>query len=131
MATIKIYDGKAYTNIEVTDEFAAAYSEIERAERLKERKETRRHQSYNLLHDNGFEFADESADVWALVVHNYDKARLSSAISKLTERQRAVFLYYVLGELTYREIGELLGLGTYTVRDYYYNAIKKLQKILS
>lgn len=131
MAEIRIYDGTAYTYVEVSDELAAAYAEMERRERLTERKETRRHQSLDKSLEHGFDIADPTADVWERVKLNYDNARLKSALSMLTEKQRTVVLFYVLDELSFREIGEQLGLCRYTVRDYYYNAVKKLKKLLS
>lgn len=45
MAHIKYFDGIKYIEIEVTEEFAAKYAELEHKEKLTERKETRRHQS--------------------------------------------------------------------------------------
>ena len=57
--------------------------------------------------------------------------QLYKAIATLTDKQRFVLLSHVLDEQPFRVIGEMLGLGTYTVRDYYYNAVKKLKKFLS
>ena len=45
MARIKYFDGTKYIEIEVSEEFAAEYAELEHKEKLTERKETRRHQS--------------------------------------------------------------------------------------
>lgn len=45
MAIIKIYDGANYTDVEVTDEFAECYAEMEHREYLVNRKETRRYNS--------------------------------------------------------------------------------------
>ena len=42
MAVIRVHDGTAYTSVEVTDELAAGYAEMERLERLTERKEIAR-----------------------------------------------------------------------------------------
>ena len=49
--------------IEVTDEVAAAFEQLEKYEKKVERKETRRHISYDKLLDRGFEFPDESEDI--------------------------------------------------------------------
>ncbi len=131
MAIIKIYDGTAYVNVEVTEEFAVCYAELERAERLNERREARRHQSLNKSMEHGWDIADSAADTYSIIERHEQADELNYAISKLTERQRIVFLFHVLDENPFREIGEMLGLGTYTVRDYFYNAVKKLKKILS
>ncbi len=131
MATIKVFYGTACTFVEVTDEFATAYAEMERYERLTERKETRRHQSLDKSLEHGFDIADLQFDTALLVEQNELRKKLSEALFKLTERQRFVLLSHILDEQPFRVIGERLGLGTYTVRDYYYNAIKKIKKFLA
>ncbi len=55
---------------------------------------------------------------------------IHKALDTLTEKQRIVFELYVSERLPFRAIGEKMGLGTYTVRDYFYNEVKKLQKRL-
>lgn len=62
MATIKIYNGTAYINVEVTEEFATQYAEMEYKDALIERKETRRHQSLDRSMEHGFDVADPRAD---------------------------------------------------------------------
>lgn len=61
MAVIKyrFWDGH-YEEIEASEEFAEAYAEMERQERLTERKETRRHQSLDKSLEHGFDFADNT-----------------------------------------------------------------------
>lgn len=119
------------SEIEVTEEFAAEYAELERRERLNERKETRRHQSLDKSMEHGFDIADDKADVWLQVERKEQSDKLCKSIAGLTEKQHIVFLAHALDEQPFRVIGENLGLGTYTVRDYYYNAVKKLKKFLS
>ena len=51
--------------IEVTEEVAAAFEQLEKYEKKVERKETRRHVSLNVLLENGFEFFDKSEDILA------------------------------------------------------------------
>ena len=60
--TYKFADGHT-EEIEVTDEVAAAFEQLEKYEKKVERKETRRHISYDKLLDRGFEFPDESEDI--------------------------------------------------------------------
>lgn len=60
--TYKFADGHT-EEIEVTDEVAAAFEQLEKYEKKVERKETRRHISYDKLLDSGFEFPDESEDI--------------------------------------------------------------------
>ena len=62
LITYKFADGHT-EEIEVTDEVAAAFEQLEKYEKKVERKETRRHISYDKLLDSGFEFPDESEDI--------------------------------------------------------------------
>ena len=131
MAVIRVHDGTAYVSVEVTEEFAAAYLEMERLERLTERKETRRHQSLDKSMEHGFDFADPTENIFEKIELLERNRQLYQAMATLTDKQRFVFISHVLDEQPFRVIGERLGLGTYTVRDYFYNAVKKLKKILS
>jgi len=60
----KFSDGHT-EEIEVTDEVATAFKQLEKYEKKVKRKETRRHVSLNVLLENGFEFSDESEDIIA------------------------------------------------------------------
>lgn len=64
MATIhyKFADGHT-EEIEVTDEIAAAFEQLEKYKKKVERKETRRHVSYERLIESGFVFSNESEDI--------------------------------------------------------------------
>lgn len=111
MATIRyqLADGH-FDVIEVTEEFAAEYAAMEHRDKLIERKETRRHQSLDKSLEHGWDIADPSADVALQAERNEEKARLSSALKKLTDKQRAVLLLYIEEGLSFREIGEKLGI---------------------
>lgn len=64
MSTIhyKFADGHT-EELEVTDDIAAAFEQLEKYEKKVERKETRRHVSYERLIESGFEFSDENEDI--------------------------------------------------------------------
>lgn len=131
MATIRyqLADGHFYV-IEVTEEFAAEYAAMEHRDKLIERKETRRHQSLDKSLEHGWDIPDMSADVALQAERNEEKARLSSALKKLTDKQRAVLLLYIEEGKSFREIGEELGIHKDTVKEHYHAAIKNLRKIL-
>ena len=57
----KFADGHS-EEIEVSDEVAAAFAQLEKYEKKVERKETRRHVSLNLLMENGFDFSADDTD---------------------------------------------------------------------
>ena len=131
MATIRyqLADGHFYV-IEVTEEFAAEYAAMEHRDKLIERKETRRHQSLDKSLEHGWDVTDPSADVALQAERNEEKARLSSALKKLTDKQRAVLLLYIEDGLSFREIAANLGVNKDTVREHYFAAIKNLKKFL-
>ena len=116
--------------IEVTEEFAAEYAEMEHKDALIERKETRRHQSLDKSLEHGFDIPDSTVDIAEMAERRELSDEIHKALDTLTEKQRIVFELYVSEGLPFRAIGERMGLGTYTVRDYFYNAVKKLQKRL-
>lgn len=130
MARIKYFDGTRYVEIEVTEEFAAEYAAMEHRDKLIERKETRRHQSLDKSLEHGWDIPDPSADVALQAERNEEKARLSSALKKLTDKQRAVLLLYIEDGLSFREIAANLGVNKDTVREHYLAAIKNLKKFL-
>ena len=130
MARIRYFDGAKHVEIEVTKEFAAEYAAMEHRDKLIERKETRRHQSLDKSLEHGWDIQDPSADVALQAERNEEKARLSSALQKLTDKQRAVLFLYIEEGLSFREIGEKLGIHKDTVKEHYHAAIKNLRKIL-
>ena len=130
MVRIRYFDGSKHVEIEVTEEFASEYAAMEHRDKLIERKETRRHQSLDKSLEHGWDVTDPSADVALQAERNEEKARLSSALKKLTDKQRAVLLLYIEEGLSFREIGEKLGIHKDTVKEHYHAAIKNLRKIL-
>lgn len=103
---------------------------MERREKQIERKETRRHQSLDKSLESGFDVVDTRVDIQSEAERNEDAIRIHNAIQSLTEKQRLVFLRHAEDELTFREIGEELGVGTQAVWEHYTAAIKKLKKFL-
>ncbi len=116
--------------IEVTEKFAKKYAEMEHKDALIERKEKRRHQSLDKSLEHGFDIPDLTVDIAEMTERRELSDEIHKALDTLTEKQRIVFELYVSEGLPFRTIGEKMGLGTYTVRDYFYNEVKKLQKRL-
>ena len=131
MCTIRYRLSDGHTEeIEVSEAFAAEYAAMERREKQIERKETRRHQSLDKSLESGFDVVDTRVNIQAEAERNEDAIRIHNAIQSLTEKQRLVFLRHAEDELTFREIGEELGVGTQAVWEHYTAAVKKLKKIL-
>ena len=122
-------DGKI-AECEVSEEFAAEYAELEHKEKLTERKETRRHQSLDKSMEHGFDVPDPNADTQTEIERLELSEKIQKALHKLTDKQRSVFLHYILDGLSFREIGDRLGIAKNVVREHYYAAIKKLKKFL-
>lgn len=116
--------------IEVTEEFAAQYEQLEKDEKNVNRKETRRHQSLDKSMEHGFDVADPSVNVFEQVERRLLSEQIHTALHKLTDKQRAVVSLYFFDGLNFREIGERLHIGTSAVFDHYSAAIKKLKKFL-
>ncbi len=127
---IKVYDGWQYFSVEVSDEFAEQYAEMEHAAALVERKETRRHQSLERSIENGFDVADPTANVERQVEQNELRATIKNALHKLTGKQRTVLLSYVFGGYSFREIGERMGISKETAKEHFQSAVKKMKKFL-
>lgn len=131
MKTIKYEIDEKSVEIEVTEEFAAAYAEMEREDARIERRETRRTQSLDNSLDNGFDIPDESVDVEESAVKKDEITRLYAALEHLTAKQKQVLFLYAVNGLSFIEISKNLELNKDTVREHYSAAIKKLKKFLN
>lgn len=74
LITYKFADGHS-EEIEVSDEVAAAFAQLEKYEKKVERKETRRHVSLNLLMENGFDFSVDDPIFWMFSIRKNKKNR--------------------------------------------------------
>ena len=130
MTKMKYEIGGKCVELEVTEEFAAAYAELEREERLSERRETRRHCSLERAVECGWDSADPESDVVLLAERAEDRAFLRKAIQTLTDQQRSVLSLCFEDGRSFREAASDLGLNKETVREHYAAAIKKLRNFL-
>ena len=69
--------------LEVTDEVAEVFYELEKYEQKVNRKETRRHVSLDMLEEAGFEFADPETTIEAL----WEKQELEEAEERRADRE--------------------------------------------
>ena len=99
--------------VEVTEEFATQYAEMEHKDALIERKETRRHQSLDKSMEHGFDVPDPQANVFEeierrellLYVHNntqealaFDRDCCTEYIRRLNKELCVFLLNYFKGE---------------------------------
>ena len=92
--------------IEVTEEFAKKYAEMEHKDALIERKETRRHQSLDKSLEHGFDIPDPTVDITEMAERRELSDEIHKALNALTEKQRKVFELYVSEGLPFRAVGE-------------------------
>ena len=101
LITYKFADGHT-EEIEVSDEVAAAFAQLEKYEKKVERKETRRHISLNLLMENGFDFSADDTDI----LDTFDKAEQEKSEWREEQFRRQVLddkKKEIFSLLTYRQ----------------------------
>lgn len=130
MAIIKIFNGVTYEEVEVSDELAFAYNDMEHREKLNERKETRRHQSLNKSLDNGWDIADETADTEIIAENNELKKNLKEAITKLQPQQKELILKVFYEDMTVTELSVYYGVSKAAICDRLKKIYNKLGKFL-
>ena len=130
--------------LEVTDEVAEVFYELEKYEQKVNRKETRRHVSLDMLEEAGFEFADPESDietVWekreeeeledklALMECERLERKQKLLESRLTARQaQAYFKFKYLG-MKKVEIAKEMGVTEGAVRKLILKAEENLEKL--
>ena len=136
----KFADGHT-EEIEVTDEIAAAFEQLEKYEKKVERKETSRHVSLNVLLENGFDFPIDNDDILDTIDkqeqeklewqeeqfrrHNVDDKR-KEIFSLLTYRQADAYFRHKYLYIKKTEIARYMGITEGAVR----KLIKKAEATL-
>ena len=101
LITYEFADGHT-EEIEVSEEVAAAFAQLEKYEKKVERKETRRHISLNLLMENGFDFFADDTDI----LDAFDKAEQEKSEWREEQFRRQVLddkKMEIFSLLTYRQ----------------------------
>jgi len=76
--------------------------------------------------------ADDSVpDGEASILHQENRIELYRAVHHLPELEREVVLYRITGELSFREIGSILGKSENWSRTVFYRAKQKIRKELN
>ena len=130
----KLAEGKR-VEIEVTEEFAKEYEQMQRIEQrreMRDKKRARRTVSLDFLMENGIEIADDSPNPIDLLIEKEECAQsLISLADFLTARQKQIMeLYFVVG-YTKAEISRILKLSKPTVKQHLSEATKKILKNFS
>ena len=130
--------------IEVTDEIADVFYELEKYEKKVNRKETRRHTSLQMLEDEGFEFADPEADI-DIVWEKKEQAELEEEIeqieedclehqrkrldAKLTPRQAEAYFMFKYLNMKKVDIADEMGVTEGAIRKLILKAEDNLEKL--
>ena len=117
----KFNDGTT-KEISVTDELYALHSELLQAEKRNHWKETRRHTSLDYLMEQGADFADGNDDPLS--------ARIKTALSSLTDKQRALIEKVFYQDMSLREIERQTGVSHQALSQQLATIYKKLKKFL-
>ena len=131
MKRIKYEINGKVIDIEVTDEFAAQYEQIEANEKRVNRKETRRHQSLDALVESGFQIADPGRDIEANLIIQNNIDLLRRALAALTSDQKWLVEQVFYYGRKQSEIAAELGIDATSIRDrlrVIYKKIKNFRK---
>lgn len=118
------------SEIEVTEEFAESYAEMEHREYLVNRKETRRHQSLDNSMEHGFDVADPNVNVFEQVERRLWTERLHKAIAALSPEQQELLRQVYFEYIPQKEIAERKNVSTVAIHNRLERILARLKKIL-
>ena len=131
MKRIKYEINGKVIDIEVTDEFAAQYEQIDANEKRVNRKETRLHQSLDALVESWFQIADPGSDIEANLIIQNNIDLLRRALAALTSDQKWLVEQVFYYGRKPSEIAAELGINATSIRDrlrVIYKKIKNFRK---
>lgn len=127
--------------MEVTDEVAEVFYELEKYEQKANRKETRRHVSLDMLQECGFEFADPESDI-EVIFENREQEQESMMLeterlkrkqkwleSRLTARQSQAYFMFKYLNMKKVDIAEEMDVTEGAVRKLILKAEGNLEKL--
>ena len=129
MKTIKYEVNGTFVEVEVSDEFARQYEQIETEEKRVNRKETRRHQSLETLVESGFQIVDQESDIEEKAFQNDDIKQLYKAFAVLTEEQKWLIQQVFYYDRKQSEIAAELGIDPTAIRNRLRKIYDKIKKI--
>lgn len=131
MKRIKYEVNGKVIDIEVTDEFAAQYEQIEANEKRVNRKETRRHQSLDALVESGFQIAAPGSDIEANLIMQNNIDLLRRAFADLTNDQKWLVEQVFYCGRKQSEIAAELGIDPTAIRNRLKKIYSKIKKFFS
>ena len=128
--TYRFADGMR-EEVEVTEEFAAKYAEMEHKDALIERKETRRHQSLDKSMEHGFDVADPNVNVFEQVERRLWTEKLHKAIAALSPEQQELLRKVYFEYIPQTEIAEKEGVTKKAINNRLARILQRLKKFLN
>ncbi len=126
----KFNDGTT-KEINVTDELYALHLELLQEEKRNHWKETRRHISLDYLMEQGADIADhDSGDPLSALIEKTNDERIKTALSHLSDKQRALIEKVFYNDLSLREIARQTGISHQALSQQLATIYKKLKKFL-
>lgn len=115
----------------VTDELYALHLELLQEEKRNHWKETRRHISLDYLMEQGADIADHrDGDPLSALIEKTDDEKLKTALSYLSDKQRALIEKVFYNDLSLREIARQTGISHQALSQQLATIYKKLKKFL-
>lgn len=127
--TYKFADG-TINSIEVSEEFYSLYLNLEKADELSNRKQTRRTQSLERSLESGWDVVDINADIEAILEENENTRKLQDAILTLTPKQQMLLYKVFFERIPQKEIARQEGVSKVAINTRIARILKKLRKIL-
>lgn len=126
----KFNDGTT-KEISVTDELYALHLELLQEEKRNHWKETRRHISLEYLMEQGADIADHrDGDPLSALIEKTNDERIKTALSYLSDKQRALIEKVFYNDLSLREIARQTGISHQALSQQLATIYKKLKKFL-
>ena len=114
--------------VEVTDDFAALYEQMDEEEKRVNRKETRRHQSLETLVEGGFQIVDPDSDIEETLIKQHDIDRMHRALAVLTDDQKWLVEQVFYCGRKQLEIAAELGIDPTAIRNRLKKIYSKIKK---
>lgn len=118
------------SEIEVTDEVYALHEQLANEEKRNNKRETRRHISLTYFDNLGIEFESNAADPFSALIRREDEERIHKAISKLSNKQRALLEKVFNQNMSLREIARQTGVSHQALSKQLATIYRKLKKFL-
>lgn len=117
--------------LDVTEDIGEIVIEIERDTYNSNRRETRRHNSLEEMHNQGLQFKDNDADILSIVEEKETNEGLYNVLDKLLPQQKELIFKVFFKDMSIIDIARSEGVSEAAIRNRLKKIYKKLKKILN